>query len=298
MQHQNRISSFFSFTKSEMRGLIVLLILMIVLLGARFILNRTHEIFQLTYSETGSLPEEENDTLMSNFTNHLQGENQRHFNRYKSRRKVDPNSTGYIGLIKSGIPVNAAKNIIAYRNRGGKFFSNTDLLKIEGIDSFLIQQLEGLLLYNTRTFERKENTYKPGTFSNKLIELNNADTAELKKLTGIGPVLAARIVKYRDALGGFYSPHQLSEVYGISDSLVQILSPFLVADTLSIRKISLNSISLEELQRHPYLSRFQAKAILSYRRLAGPFNRVEELLQNYLISDENYWKIRPYLDVN
>ncbi len=37
----------------------------------------------------------------------------------------------------------------------------------------------------------------------QIIELNSSDSASLETLPGIGPVLSARIIKYRNLLGGF-----------------------------------------------------------------------------------------------
>ena len=47
------------------------------------------------------------------------------------------------------------------------------------------------------------------------IELNAADTADLERVRGIGPVFARRIVKFRALIGGFSRKDQLLEVYGI-----------------------------------------------------------------------------------
>ena len=54
-----------------------------------------------------------------------------------------------------------------------------------------------------------------------LVELNMADTTTLKKVPGIGPVFANRIVKYRNLLGGFYAVSQLREVYGIDEETIK-----------------------------------------------------------------------------
>jgi competence protein ComEA len=52
------------------------------------------------------------------------------------------------------------------------------------------------------------------------IDLNTAGAEELATLPGIGPVLAARIVAYRDAHGPFRSLGELDDVAGIGRALV------------------------------------------------------------------------------
>lgn len=48
------------------------------------------------------------------------------------------------------------------------------------------------------------------------VDLNAADSTELQKVSGIGPVLSKRIVKYRKLIGGFTDKSQLKKVYGLS----------------------------------------------------------------------------------
>src|SRR5690606_106619 len=52
-------------------------------------------------------------------------------------------------------------------------------------------------------------------------DINTCDTATLKQVYGIGPVLAERITKYRSLLGGFVTKEQLNEVYGLKDEALQ-----------------------------------------------------------------------------
>jgi competence protein ComEA len=58
-------------------------------------------------------------------------------------------------------------------------------------------------------------TGEPG--SGALIDLNNATSAQLETLPGIGPALAGAIIAERDRRGGFRSVNELREVRGIGE---------------------------------------------------------------------------------
>ena len=55
------------------------------------------------------------------------------------------------------------------------------------------------------------------------LSLANATQAQLEELDGIGPTLAARILEYRDAQGGFRSVVELGEVDGIGEVRLEAL---------------------------------------------------------------------------
>lgn len=125
--------------------------------------------------------------------------------------------------------------------------------------------------------------------------LNLADSAGWEHLPGIGPVLASRIVKYRDRLGGFHSPEQLREVYGIEDSVIERIIPLVQTGNEQLNKIDINQISLDELRRHPYLKWEFAKAIIRYREAHGKFQNADQLKEIWNLPIEVLEKIRPYL---
>ncbi|PVU84261.1 competence protein ComEA [Cellulomonas sp. WB94] len=64
-----------------------------------------------------------------------------------------------------------------------------------------------------------------GGSSSATVDLNGADAAALDALPGIGPVLAGRIVDWRQANGRFASVDQLGEVDGIGPTLLAKLRP-------------------------------------------------------------------------
>lgn len=57
-----------------------------------------------------------------------------------------------------------------------------------------------------------------------LLDLNRATPADLEELPGIGPVLAARIVAYREDVGGFTAVGDLRDVGGIGEQKFQAIA--------------------------------------------------------------------------
>lgn len=126
------------------------------------------------------------------------------------------------------------------------------------------------------------------------ISLNETDTAQWKKIPGIGSAFAARIVNYREKLGGFSSLEQLREVYGVDDDLFARISPYIRSDG-RFRQIAINNLEFKELLQHPYLNYDQVKAIMDLRRRKGRVESVRELEMLNEFSTEDIEKLTPYL---
>ncbi len=69
------------------------------------------------------------------------------------------------------------------------------------------------------------STPKQGTdqVDSRSVDVNSATLNELQTLTGIGPVLAQRIVEYREINGTFHSVAELKNVKGIGEITLQKL---------------------------------------------------------------------------
>ena len=98
-----------------------------------------------------------------------------------------------------------------------------------------------------------------------IIDLNRCDTTDLLYIRGIGSYTAYMIIRYREQLGGYYSPAQLTDDVFAKCRLDTLLGHF-VADSAAIERIDVNSSSIDMLQRHPYIRYQQAKAVYTLRR--------------------------------
>ena len=130
------------------------------------------------------------------------------------------------------------------------------------------------------------------------VELNSADTLTLQLLYGIGPTLARRIVRYRERLGGFHSTSQLTEVYGISQSLLERIEGQLTVDTAMVRTIGLDTVSLKQLLRHPYIEYYQARDIIALRNRGVRFRTVDDLRAVPSMADTTLERLLPYIDLS
>jgi DNA uptake protein ComE-like DNA-binding protein len=127
------------------------------------------------------------------------------------------------------------------------------------------------------------------------IDINSSDSATLVKLPGIGPVLSARIIKYRNFLGGYARIDQLKEVYGLPEETFEAIKGRVVADTLLIRKTNINTAEYKEISRIPYLEKFEVSSILKYREISGRINNLHDLTGNKILTDEKAAKMGAYL---
>ena len=156
--------------------------------------------------------------------------------------------------------------------------------------------IESIIVTQNSNIAGKQKEIKSSGRRKLAIDLNRCDSASLIPLPGIGPVLSARIIKYRNLIGGYVSVNQLKEVYGLPEETFNLIAPGLTTDSLGIRKIKINKADYKELIRHPYFKRDEVASILKYRELKGKISDIGEMIQNNLISAETGRKIRPYLD--
>jgi len=227
----------------------------------------------------------------------------------------------FVKLIEDTIPVydsfTGIEKVICDKKEGKYFyyiggFSNAEIAKREQVkvsaDGF--EKTEVVHLNCNFGFvinkEKSSNNYKKkqlgdgvnslkSEIKNFKVEVNSADTTMFKSLKGIGSYYSNRIVKYRNALGGYYNIEQIKEVYGIPQEVVDQNINRLIIDTLNIVKININECETGDLKKHPYISWNIANSIVQIRKSQKPYNSIEEIKKSDLVNEEIYRKIAPYL---
>lgn len=202
----------------------------------------------------------------------------------------DPNMADEATLMYFGFNRYHASNLVSYRNSGGRINKAEDLLKIYGVDSSFYNRVAEYI-----AIEPADDTPVVEPEETLLIELNSADSAQLVRLNGIGPYFSARIIRYRNLLGGFHSKEQLKEIYNFPEETYERVKEFVYVDTSAVKQIRINFAEYRELLRHPYLEKKHVEAILEYRGSAGAFKDVSEMQLIKGVDEECFEKIRPYI---
>lgn len=185
-----------------------------------------------------------------------------------------------------GLSAENADRIYRKLQSGYKYNSFAELSAETGLDSAQLSKF-----VSKSSFKKAySNRFK----EQEIIELNSTDTTELIALPGIGSKTAQRIIRFRDALGGFFSVNQVLETRGTdSVTLKKLISGFKV-DVGLVRKININTCSEKELAKHPYASIRESKLICAYRKQRGSI-AVNDLFQIKTLSADRLKKLLPYL---
>lgn len=188
------------------------------------------------------------------------------------------------------IQINKAKEILLVKKdslRLKRKYWNYDRRDVQrnGID------LKPEIRYSKPFYDDRIRQQKPA-----VLDLNVADSASLERLPGIGERLSARIIKYRDRLGGFHVVDQLKEVYGLRDSLLDQLSTRVsVTDKSQLKKIAVNQASYGDFRKHPYMTHAFAKSLVAYREMHGSIKSADDLYKLVVVTKEEVDRILPYI---
>lgn len=207
----------------------------------------------------------------------------------------DPNTATATDFERLGLSPKQAKAVVNYVAKGGKFRTKEDFKKLRVIPSTLYATLEPYISIaeKERSTEATASSTAPA-----LLDINSADSLALLEVDGIGPVFAYRILRFRDALGGFVNREQLREVRGMTDEKYDLIIQKLLIDPAALKKINLNTCTVEQLSKHPYISYNLARSLVNYRSMHGKYRKTEDIRASDLVNEELYLKIAPYLTVD
>jgi len=213
------LNKHFGFSKGELNGLILLILIIVLLKAFPLIYNYYKQVDKDEPVLLASIKKIAITDGESSYYNRERIENS--VTKAKSRLfKFDPNKISSEEWQTLGLSPKQAQSIVNYRNKGGKFYKVEDLQKMYTISPAMYKKLLPYVIIENPepSFAKTNFQYEKKEYVKKVlavVDLNQADSAGLDQIKGIGPAFANRILKYRERLGGFYKKEQLLEVYGL-----------------------------------------------------------------------------------
>ena len=227
----------------------------------------------------------------------------------------DPNTADSTELLRLGLQPWQVRNIYKYRAAGGRYHKPTDFARLYGLTLKQYKRLEPYIKIEKEVMAadvyKKTDDEKPKKKDTTLIaypikitegehiNINTADTNQLKQIPGIGSYYARRIVSFRQRLGGIANVHQLLEIQGFPESSLKYMSVGESANNRNlppITRIRINHLDVNALSRHPYIRYIQAKEIMNHRRLRGPIKKADDLRRLPSFTDKEVERVSPYID--
>jgi competence ComEA-like helix-hairpin-helix protein len=268
--HPNKTGSYFYFSKPERWAAFVLLVLIgMVMVLPKFLWQQKPDLLiPLALEQFGI------DTMyMRDAYAEVAGAT------VKDPFVFDPNTASVATLQSLGFSAKLANTLDHYRAKGGIIKSGNDLFKIWGMPPDLASRLAPYVRTSIKNTASKTwaTALRPGYAQAAPIDINTASISEFEALKGIGPVLAARIVGFREKQGGFVRVQDLLGVYGVKDSLLQTLAPYLRLEEGRVPKSNLNQASVLQLVQKAGLQVVVAQAVVRWRQQNGAFATFDEL---------------------
>lgn len=280
-----------NFTRSQRNGLIVLAVIILVSLSLPKLNGLLKKNYQFYFSQ---------------FEKEIEQAKKANPKVYKEKTKpiifeFNPNTVSEHEMMQLGLNEKQMRQILNFRNKKGVFYKKEDFRKIYAIDDSTYSRLKDFIVIpeNNKTYTsntQKEQKIKEPEKEHIVIGINTASAEDLQKIKGIGTSFSNRIIKYRDALGGFVSKKQLLEVYGVDSLLYAKIENQISIDQQSIQFVKINFVTGSELELHPYFQKKLAQTIVKERTFNGRYSSIENLQKRVKMSHEQILKLMPYIE--
>ncbi len=229
----------------------------------------------------------------------------------------DPNVADSTTLLRLGLSKWQVRSIYRYRAKHGRYSKPEDFMNVPHLTNEQWERLRPYIRISTeyqyvesavsveeerwqaQEAERREAEEvhedsfpkQPKIAFGQTIDINLADTSQLKMIPGIGTKRAARIVAYRRQLGGFVKVEQAMEAIELPDSVLKYMTVSPVEPT----KINVNKLSVQQMMKHPYLTFYQAEVIWEHRQNKGELQSIDELSHLKYFKATDLDRLRPYI---
>jgi DNA uptake protein ComE-like DNA-binding protein len=184
----------------------------------------------------------------------------------------DPNSIDSISAIALGIPERQVKSLLHYREKGGYFKNPDDFARLYGLTPDLFNQLKPYIRMQERKYKYNKD-YAGNDYSKDLpdwtLDINKATEADWVAKANLSPLMARRVLAYKNYLGYFTHVQQIKKVYGMSDSLFQSLRSHLRTTDTHSYLLNVNGMQFNDWKQLAMFTDAQIWQILKWKKENG-----------------------------
>jgi competence ComEA-like helix-hairpin-helix protein len=281
---------FFAFNKQEQRGVFFLLLAIFMLQGLYFLLRGDY----LGSGEASFKPDWEQLGYLDSIDRAASQSKDREL------RLFNPNYITEFRGYSMGMTAEELDRLYAYRNANNFVNSAWEFKEVTGISDSLLTILAPRFRFPRGNLYNSPEEKSVAAGGVKMVipkwDLNKATAGDLRQINGIGAVLSERIIRFREALGGFLQDSQLYDVYGLDAEVVaRTLGRFRVVEPPDITPIDINTASVEEIAGLVYISFPMAEAIVEYREKVGGIGSFDEISRLEGFPSDKIERIKLYL---
>ena len=290
------VSQFLNFNRKDRNAIIIL--------GSLIVLSLTGHIIVDNLSLKTDIEQEKVKRALAEWNTFKERQGKKY-----SLFNFDPNTVSSEKLDSLRIPDFVKKNIVSYREAGGKFKQPSDVKKIYGMNDSIYSKLEKYItIENLKSQAPLEENILPSKRSNHIkksregfFDPNTADRQLLLDY-GFNSFQTSNILKYRERGGSFIQPEDLLRIYGVDSLFFFSIQKNIRINTVpdnSISekskkpeiKIELNSADSAALVKLVGIGPVYASRIIKFRELLGGYHSKEQLLEVYNLPKETYQNI-------
>ena len=289
------IKDYFSFTRGEKRGTIVLLLIIVLLIAANFSIDLLKSTTQTDFSEF--------ESAINEFEKEINAEKESAQNKTLSIElfEFNPNTISNEEWKKLGFKDWQIKIINNYKAKGGNWKTKNDVAKIYGLSEKHFEQLKPFILLPDNFEKKKYDTKKLPTKATYFkFDPNTISKAQWKKL-GFKDWQIKTIFNYKSKGGSWRSKADVKKIYGLDEVDYNKLEPYILLPDIAqkkqyqstkkdyTQKVNINTADAKEFTNlKGIFSEKYASIIVKHRNSLGGFIKKEQLLEVWNMKEETY----------
>lgn len=284
-----KFKSLFMFDKRQQRGILLLMIFLVILIGVRWYVS--------------TIPEDSLDLVsIAEYQSQVDSLKQIAARKKDTIYPFNPNYINDYRAYQIGLNEAQALRLSRFRESGKFINSPAQFQQVTQVSNAWLDSIAPYFKFPDWVTNPKTNTYRSSFSRDQKIvpsNINQATQDQLKAVYGIGPALSGRIVEQRTKLKGFVDMAQVREIYGLTDStMLELRKHFFVTPPADFQKVALNKATRDELLSIPYFNDYLVDKLIEQRTLRDGFKSWDKVMLTSRFPQEKLSQIQLYLTLD